>query len=130
MFHLAKTGLFSTTGLRMLHVTPVMMTAKKPFNVIADLCVVPIGVGTSVSKYVAVCEDILKSHNLNTKLHSYGTDMEGDWEDVMNAMRECHETLHEMGAPRITSTLKFGTRVDKEQTMEDKIKSVEAKISK
>ncbi len=29
-------------------------------NVIIDLCVVPLGVGLSVSKYVAVCHEIIK----------------------------------------------------------------------
>ena len=36
-------------------------------NVIADLCVVPIGVGVSVSKYVAECERILKDAGLKTQ---------------------------------------------------------------
>jgi uncharacterized protein YqgV (UPF0045/DUF77 family) len=35
-----------------------------------------------------------------------------------------------MGAPRISTTLRVGTRIDREQTMEDKIKSVQLKISK
>jgi uncharacterized protein YqgV (UPF0045/DUF77 family) len=34
-----------------------------------------------------------------------------------------------MGAPRISSTIRVGTRVDKNQTMEDKIKSVEDKLT-
>ena len=46
----------------------------------------------------------------------------------MQAIKECHQTLHEMGAPRISSTLRFGTRVDREQTLEDKIRSVEEKL--
>ena len=37
-------------------------------NVIADLCVVPIGVGVSVSKYVAACERVLTAAGLKTKL--------------------------------------------------------------
>jgi uncharacterized protein YqgV (UPF0045/DUF77 family) len=33
-----------------------------------------------------------------------------------------------MGAPRITTTLKFGTRTDRDQSMADKIQSVEDKL--
>jgi uncharacterized protein YqgV (UPF0045/DUF77 family) len=33
-----------------------------------------------------------------------------------------------MGVPRITSTLRFGTRIDREQSMADKIRSVEDKL--
>ena len=93
-------------------------------NVIADLCVVPIGVGVSVSKYVAECERILKDAGLKTKLHAYGTNIEGDWDTVFAAIKQCHQVVHEMGAPRISTTLKFGTRTDRAQTMDDKINSV------
>jgi len=95
-------------------------------KVIADLCVVPIGVGVSVSKYVTACENVLKQAGLKTKLHAYGTNIEGEWDVVFGAIRRCHEVVHEMGAPRITTTLKFGTRIDKPQTMEDKVTSVQA----
>jgi uncharacterized protein (TIGR00106 family) len=97
-------------------------------KVIADLCVVPIGVGTSVSKEVAACERVLAEAGLKTKLHAYGTNIEGEWDDVFAATKRCHEVVHAMGAPRITSTLRFGTRTDRQQNMEDKIRSVEEKL--
>ena len=97
-------------------------------KVIADLCVVPIGVGISVSKYVAACEKVLNETNLKTQLHAYGTNLEGEWDEVFAAVKRCHEVVHEMGAPRISTTLKFGTRNDREQTMDDKVRSVEQKM--
>lgn len=97
-------------------------------KVIADLCVVPLGVGVSVSDYVAACEKVLKEAGLNTQLHAYGTNIEGEWDEVFAAIKRCHEVVHKMGAPRITTTLKFGTRTDRVQTMEDKVKSVEKKV--
>ena len=96
-------------------------------NVIADLCVVPVGVGVSVSKYVAACERVLREAGLSHQLHAYGTNIEGDWDDVFAAIKRCHETVHEMGAPRISTILKFGTRTDRSQTMRDKVESVERK---
>lgn len=99
-------------------------------KVIADLCVVPMGVGVSVSKYVTACEKVLKEAGLKTKLHAYGTNVEGEWDIVFEAIRRCHEVVHEMGAPRISTTLKFGTRVDKTQTMEDKVASVHKQLAK
>lgn len=98
-------------------------------KVIIDLCVVPIGVGVSVSKYVAECQKIFKEAGLNYRLHSYGTDIEGEWDEVFAAVKKCHEVIHEMGAPRISTTVKLGTRIDREQTMDDKLKSVEKKLS-
>ncbi len=97
-------------------------------NVIVDLCVIPMGVGISLGSYIAVCEKILLKAGLKTKLHAYGTNIEGEWDEVMQAVKQCHEALHEMGVPRISSTLRLGTRVDRVQTMEDKIRSVEEKI--
>lgn len=98
-------------------------------NVMIDLCVVPVGVGTSVSKYVARCQKIFEASNLTYKLHGYGTNVEGPWDEVMAAVKKCHEEIHSMGAPRITSSMRFGTRVDREQTIQDKIDSVDRELS-
>ena len=93
-------------------------------HVIADVCVVPMGVGVSVSSYVAACGRVFAEAGLHTRLHAYGTNVEGEWDAVMAAIRRCHEVVHEMGAPRITTTVKLGTRTDREQGIEDKIRSV------
>jgi uncharacterized protein (TIGR00106 family) len=97
-------------------------------KVIVDFCLIPIGVGVSVSKYIAECEEILSEAGLKTQLHAYGTNVEGEWEDVFRAIKRCHERVHEMGVPRISSTIWLGTRTDRIQTMEDKIKSVQEKL--
>jgi uncharacterized protein (TIGR00106 family) len=97
-------------------------------KVLADLCIVPIGVGVSVSPYIAKCEKILSDAGLKTILHSYGTNIEGEWDDVFAAIKRCHEEIHKMGAPRITTSMRFGTRTDREQTMDEKIKSVQQKL--
>lgn len=43
----------------------------------------------------------------------------------MAVVKKCHEKVHAMGAPRITTTIKMGTRTDRDQKMADKIESVE-----
>jgi uncharacterized protein (TIGR00106 family) len=93
-------------------------------KVLSDLCVVPIGVGVSVSEYIAACQKVLKEAGLKNEMHMYGTNIEGEWDDVMAAVKKCHEVVHQMGAPRISTTIRLGTRTDKNQTMEDKIRSV------
>jgi uncharacterized protein (TIGR00106 family) len=97
-------------------------------KVLVDLCIVPIGVGVSLSSYVAACEKVLTGAGLKTSLHSYGTNIEGEWEDVFAAVKRCHEVVHDMGAPRITTTIKLGTRTDRTQSMEDKVRSVRDKL--
>ncbi len=97
-------------------------------NVIMDVCIIPMGVGVSVSEYVVECHKILKDAGVKTQLHAYGTNVEGDWDTVMAAVKACHEKVHGMGAPRITTTIKLGTRVDRSQTMDDKVSSVITKM--
>ena len=94
-------------------------------KVIMDLCVVPLGVGVSVSQYIAACERILSEAGLKIKMHTYGTNIEGEWDEVFQAVKRCHEKLHQMGAPRISTNLRLGTLTDRNQSMEDKVQSVE-----
>lgn len=98
-------------------------------NVMLDLCVVPLGVGVSVSRYIAACQKILEDAGLEHHLHPYGTTIQGEWDQVLGAVKRCHEVVHEMGAPRISTTIKLGTRTDRKQTMEDKVRSVQEKLS-
>jgi uncharacterized protein (TIGR00106 family) len=97
-------------------------------NVIVDLCIVPIGVGVSLSPYVAACENVLSKAGLKTMLHANGTNIEGEWDEVLAAIKKCHQVVHEMGAPRIFTVIKLGTRIDRAQTMEQKISSVSARL--
>ncbi|HLJ45442.1 MAG TPA: MTH1187 family thiamine-binding protein [Bryobacteraceae bacterium] len=97
-------------------------------KVIADVCIIPIGIGVSVSKEISICERIFTEAGLKTRLHAYGTNLEGDWDVVFCAIRRCHEVLHQQGVPRISTSMRFGTRVDREQTMEEKVQSVEDKL--
>ena len=95
-------------------------------KVIVDLCVIPMEGGLSLSKYVAECQKIIRRAGLKHSMHAYGTNIEGDWDAVFGVVRLCHEKLHAMGIPRINTTLKVGTRSDRDQTMEEKIARVEA----
>jgi len=97
-------------------------------HVLVDLCVVPLGIGVSVSKEVAACERILQQAGLETRLHAFGTNVEGEWDAVFAAIKRCHEVLHAQGVPRISSTLRVGTRTDRVQTLDDKVRSVEQRL--
>jgi uncharacterized protein (TIGR00106 family) len=97
-------------------------------KVIADISIVPIGVGVSLSRYIAACEGVLKQAGLETRLHAYGTNIEGEWDQVFAAVKRCHETMHDMGVPRVSTVIKVGTRTDRAQTMDDKVRSVKGKM--
>ncbi len=96
-------------------------------HVIVNLTLIPMGVGVSVSHYIAAIEPILDAAGVTHQLHANGTNIEGEWDQVFGAIRQCHEAVHQLGAPRIMSSMTFGTRIDREQTMADKLASVAAK---
>jgi len=95
-------------------------------KVIVELCVVPIGVGVNLAPYVATCERVLLEAGLKIQLHANGTAIEGEWGPVFAAIEACHQALHAMGCPRIFTTVSINSRTDKEQTLEDKLASVQA----
>jgi len=95
-------------------------------KVLIDLTIVPIGVGTSLSAYIAACEQVLDRPDLTVRLHANGTNIEGDWDAVFAAVKACHERVHAMGAPRIHTQIKLGTRTDRDQGLDDKVASVQA----
>ncbi len=97
-------------------------------QVIVDLCLVPMGVGVSVSRYIAACQKVLEEAGLEFVMHAYGTNIAGEYDAVFAAIRRCHERVHAMGAPRITTTIKLGSRTDREQSMTDKVESVRSKL--
>src|SRR5215471_8232955 len=99
-------------------------------KVIIDLCIVPIGVGVSLSPYVAECEKVLAEAGLKTSLHAYGTNIEGEWDSVFAAVKRCHEVVHQMGGPKGANVIKIRKVKERTQTKEDKIKSVESKLAK
>ncbi len=101
--------------------------SEKKLKVIADFQILPIGVGISLSKYVAKCERILAEAGLETRLHTMGTNIEGDWDEIMATIRECHDQLHEDGVVRVVTSLKISTRTDREQSITGRIESVENK---
>ena len=89
-----------------------------------DLCLVPIGVGTSLSPYIKECKKIIEDSDLMYQLGPNGTAIEGDWEDVFKCVEKCHEKIHNKGVSIIYTTIKVNTRIDKLQRFKDKINSI------
>ena len=91
-----------------------------------DLCVVPMGVGVSVSPYVVACEKVLKEAGLKTKLHAYGTNIEGEWDEVMDVIKRACEAVD---APRVGLTLKADIRPGVTGAITSKVASVERHLA-
>ncbi len=94
------------------------------------ISLIPIGGGLSLSPYVAACERILSEAGLDPQLHAHGTNVEGEWDAVFAAVKRCVETVHAMGAPRVSTHLKVGTRSDRDFSGAEMIRSVREKLER
>ena len=86
----------------------------------AEIQVVPVGAGVSVRDHVMRAHAVLVEAGVHAELHAMGTNVEGELEDVLAAVRRVHETLHGEGVPRLSTSIKLGTRTDKEPSLADK----------
>ena len=74
-----------------------------------------------MSREVAACHRVLSEAGLKTNLHAYGTNVEGELDDILAAIEHVHEVLHAEGAPRLVTSIKIGTRTDKEPSLAGKL---------
>lgn len=86
----------------------------------AELQLIPVGEGVSVRREVTRVVEILQTHPFRIEIHASGTNIEGDLEEILTAVRNVHEILHEEGCVRLVSYLKLETRTDKVPTLAGK----------
>jgi len=98
-------------------------------RVVAEIVVVPfVGGPGGLSTYVASVEKTLRSFNLEVMLTPMGTILEGELDEVLDALKAAHEVPFSMGAMRVSTTIKIDDRRDRELTMTGKVRSVEEKM--
>jgi uncharacterized protein (TIGR00106 family) len=88
---------------------------------LAEIQVIPIGVGVSVRKEVKRAHELIRTSGLDVQLHAYGTNVEGDLDTILATIKRVHEILHAEGIPRLSTSIKIGTRTDKESSLKGKI---------
>jgi uncharacterized protein (TIGR00106 family) len=87
----------------------------------AEIQVIPIGAGVSVRKEVQRAHAVLEESGLHVVLHANGSNLEGELGAILEAVRRVHETLHAEGVVRLASSIKIGTRTDKEPSLAAKL---------
>jgi uncharacterized protein (TIGR00106 family) len=92
----------------------------------ADITVLPIGrEGASVGDIlVEVRKRLEAQEKVKFEMHAMGTSLEGDAEDIFALAAELHAVPFAEGIPRVYTVLKVDQRTDREQTLEDKVRSV------
>src|SRR3954469_17674366 len=96
----------------------------------ADLTVIGLGRSDpSAGEYIAEIQRRLAAQDkVGYKLHAMGTSLQGSTEDILAVGGALHRGPFELGAPRVYSVLKLDERRDKEQTLDDKVRSVEERL--
>ena len=96
----------------------------------ADLTVIGLGRSDpSAGEYIAEMQRRLATqHLVRYKLHAMGTSLEGSTEDILAVVGDLHRVPFEMGLPRVYTVLKLDERRDKEQSLEDMVRSVEGRL--
>lgn len=94
---------------------------------IVNFSIIPIGKNSSLSAEVAETLKIVSESGIDYKLHSMGTILEGDWNNIMKLIKKCHKRVLK-GSDRVLTTITIDDRKGKIDQITGKIKSVEKKL--
>lgn len=98
-------------------------------KVVAEIQFIPIGTGVSLSPHVAEAVRLIRESGLPHHLHAMGTDVEGEWDEVLSLVRRCTDRLLAMGVPRLAVSVKLAVRADREGSMAQKVAAVERRLA-
>src|SRR5919198_1031714 len=99
----------------------------------ADLTVIALGrAEAGASEYIAEIQRRLAAQDrVRYRLHAMGTSLEGSTEDILAVVGELHAVPFEQGVRRVYTILKLDERRDKpDQTLDDKVRAVEERLSR
>jgi uncharacterized protein (TIGR00106 family) len=95
---------------------------------IAQFKVVPIGKGESLSSYVAECVAIVEKSGLRFQLTPMSTIVEGEYSEVMEVIKRCHDRVLEL-SDRVSISIEIDDRKGRSDAMTDKVRSVQEKLN-
>jgi uncharacterized protein (TIGR00106 family) len=93
--------------------------------IVADVSVVPLGEGTSVSPLVRKAVKALDGSGLKAMHGPMSTSLEASsLDELFAAVRQAHEAVFSAGAKRVVTTVKIDDRRDKKHSMASKLDAV------
>jgi uncharacterized protein (TIGR00106 family) len=102
---------------------------KKGGIMLAEVSIIPIGIGSSIGDKLAEVLKIIDASGLPYKVNPMGTVIEGEWDEIMKLVKKCHESLMKAGERTIT-TVTIDDRKGKPNRIEEKVKSIEKRLGK
>ena len=92
-----------------------------------EISLTPLGVGTSVSTYVARCVDLIDRSGLDYQLHAMGTVVEGQLDALLTLLQQCIDALL-ADCDRVTVSAKFDCRKGASGRLRGKVDAVEQRL--
>ena len=96
---------------------------------VVNFTIVPMGKESSLSSQVAEVLKIVSDSGIDYKLHSMGTILEGEWDEIMRLIKKCHKKISK-DSDRVLTTITIDDRKGRTGRITGKVKSVERKLGK
>ena len=96
---------------------------------LASFSVIPIGIGEELKEAVAEALSVVEKSGLPYKLGAMQTTIEGNQDEVMGLIMECHRRLMEI-SPRVLTSITIDDRKGAVDRLEGKVKDVEDILGK
>lgn len=94
---------------------------------IAEFSIVPIGVGESLNAHVAQAFEIIEESGVAHEYHAMGTNLEGDWNEVMGVIKACRDRLLE-SSHRVSLSIKIDDRIGVSDGLQRKVAAAKRKL--
>ncbi|MEW6212859.1 MAG: MTH1187 family thiamine-binding protein [Acidobacteriota bacterium] len=83
---------------------------------LVELSVTPLGRGTHISQFLAPILKVIDDSGLCYVLTPSGTCIEGDWDEVMEVVKQCHQQARKLSTHVMTTV-----RIEDEEGATDKL---------
>jgi len=97
--------------------------------VIVEFSIVPVGWGEELAEAVARVLDIVDTSGLPYQLTAMGTLVEGDWDEVIDLVRRCHEAMRAQAA-RVLTHIAIDDRSQARERLAGKVRDVEKTLGR
>jgi uncharacterized protein (TIGR00106 family) len=94
---------------------------------LVDFSIFPVGKGESLGSAVAEAFEVIERSGLPHEFHSMGTNIEGEWDEVMAVIKACRDRLLEY-ANRVSISIKIDDRKAAKNRMAHKVTSAKEKM--
>ncbi len=96
---------------------------------LVEFSVIPVGGGESIGEEIAKVIDVVDKSGLPYKASPMGTAVEGEWDEVMGVIRDCHKAVVGDGLRAFTS-ITIDDRPGTVNRITEKLASVERRLGR